>query len=150
LRSSLQRSLCTPVNQLAENVKDMSSRKARSRVLVLAREDADVVCERCVVADGMWSRTRGLLGRSELPRGEGMLIRPTWSVHTAFMRFPIDVVFLAADQTVKRVVHALAPWRAASCWGAKSVVELAAGEADAHGLRVGDRLVWESGVGDLA
>jgi uncharacterized membrane protein (UPF0127 family) len=138
------------VNQLTYDAKDMSSRKARSRVLVIARENGNVVCERCVVADRMWSRTRGLLGRSELPRGEGLLIRPTWSVHTAFMRFPIDVLFLASDQTVKRVVHALAPWRAASCWGAKCVVELAAGEADARGLRVGDRLVWESGVGNLA
>ena len=45
-------------------------------------------------------RLRGLLGKGDLPSGHGILLRPAWSIHTAFMRFPIDVVFLDADQVV--------------------------------------------------
>ena len=62
--------------------------------IVLVGPQGQVVCERCELADGFLTRGRGLLGRSELRSRQGMLIRPTWSVHTAFMRFAIDVVFL--------------------------------------------------------
>ena len=86
---------------------------------------------------------RGLLGRKELPRGEGMLLRPAASVHTAFMRFPIDVVFLDAELRVVHVAHSVAPWRAVRGKGAKMVVELAAGECSRRDVEVGDRLSLE-------
>ena len=82
---------------------------------------------------------RGLLGRSELPPGDGLLI-PTWSIHMFFMRFAIDAVFLDRERRVIRIVENLRPWRTASCRGAKEVVELAAGEASRRGLAIGDRL----------
>jgi uncharacterized protein len=107
----------------------------------LRLEDGRVVCERCTLADHTLSRLRGLLGRASLPSGEGILLRPAGSVHTAFMRFPIDVVFLDRDHSVLRVVAELAPWRAAGRRGAKAVLELPAGEAARRGLVVGDRLV---------
>jgi uncharacterized membrane protein (UPF0127 family) len=84
---------------------------------------------------------RGLLGRSSLAPEEGILLRPAGSVHTAFMRFPIDVVFVDRDGEVLRVAEALPPWRTASARGAKAVVELAAGECERRGVQVGDRLV---------
>ena len=64
--------------------------------LTLRREDGRIVCERVVVADRAHRRMRGLLGRKYLRQGEGMVLRPGWSIHTAFMRFPIDAVFLDA------------------------------------------------------
>jgi uncharacterized membrane protein (UPF0127 family) len=88
---------------------------------------------------------KGLLGRRELPPGEGILLRPASSIHTAFMRFPIDVVFLDREGTVLKVEPALPAWRASSCRGSKAVIELAAGEAGRRGLKVGDRLQWEEG-----
>jgi uncharacterized membrane protein (UPF0127 family) len=57
------------------------------------------------------------------------------------MRFPIDVVFLDRELRVLKVVPDLQPWRAASGRGARAVLELAAGECERHGLRLGDRLV---------
>ena len=106
----------------------------------LTREsDGRVVCERCGVAASMGARMRGLLGRSDLPSGDGLLI-PTWSIHMFFMRFPIDAVFLDRERRVIRIVENLRPWRTASCRGAKEVVELAAGEASRRGLAIGDRL----------
>lgn len=86
------------------------------------------------------ARLRGLLGRDGLPEGHGLLIRPTWSVHTAFMRFPIDVVFLDRNMRVLQVTENLAPWRAASRRGARSVLELPAGECARVGLAAGDQL----------
>jgi uncharacterized protein len=112
--------------------------------LTLRREDGRVVCERCIVADRAHRRMRGLLGRRGLKPGEGMVLRPAWNVHTAFMRFPIDVVFLDSDQVVVRLERAVASWRTVSCRGAREVVELAAGECERRGLEVGDRVAWAS------
>jgi uncharacterized protein len=111
--------------------------------LVLRREDdGEVVCERCIVADTTLRRLRGLLGRRELSPGDGIVLRPGWSIHTAFMLFPIDVAFVDADQVVVKVVQNLKPFRASVCRGARDVVELAAGEATRRGLQPGDRLTW--------
>ena len=87
---------------------------------------------------------RGLLGRGRLEPGHGLLLRPAWSIHTGFMRFPIDVVFVDHDQIVIRIEHAMRPFKTASCRGAREVVELAAGECERRGLEVGDRVAWAS------
>jgi hypothetical protein len=87
---------------------------------------------------------RGLLGRNSLSRGQGMLIRPTWSVHTGFMRFTIDVVFLDRELRVLKIKQQLRPWRMASRWRAHSALELPAGECARLRLQVGDRLAWGS------
>ena len=112
--------------------------------LTLRREDGRIVCERVVVADRAHRRMRGLLGRKYLRQGEGMVLRPGWSIHTAFMRFPIDAVFLDADQVVIKIEHEVGPWRTVSCRGAREVVEMAAGECHRRGLEVGDRVAWAS------
>jgi uncharacterized membrane protein (UPF0127 family) len=108
------------------------------------RPDGTVACERCVVADTAPSRMRGLLGRSELEPGEGMLIRPTNSVHMFFMRFAIDVVFVDRELAVRKVVEKLRPWRVAGCRGARAALELPAGAASRCGITVGERLSLEA------
>jgi len=99
--------------------------------------DGRVVCPALSVADTARTRMRGLLGRRSLGDGEGLLLRPAGSIHTAFMRFPIDAVFLDADMRVLRVASNLQPWRLAAQRGAKAVVELPAGAAEGMGLAVG-------------
>lgn len=96
------------------------------------------MCERCVIADRWWLRLRGLLGRSELDAGEGLLLRPAGSIHMMFMRFPIDAVFCDRELVVVDVVRGLKPWRAAGRRGAKVVIELADGAA--AGVAAGDHL----------
>src|SRR5688572_749155 len=110
--------------------------------LTLRREDGRVVAESVIVADSTMRRLRGLLGKGDLPSGHGILLRPAWSIHTAFMRFPIDVVFLDADQVVVKIVPRLSPFKTASCRGAREVIELRAGECDRRGLSLGDRVAW--------
>jgi uncharacterized protein len=107
----------------------------------LLREDGAVVCERCVLADNPWTRLKGLLGRRGLDDGEGLLIRPTGSIHMFFMRFAIDAVFLDKELCVLKVAADLKPWRMAAKKGAKQVLEIAAGEAARRGLELGQRLV---------
>jgi uncharacterized membrane protein (UPF0127 family) len=104
-----------------------------------------VVCERCTIADSPVSRMRGLLGRRDLEPDEGLLLRPAGSVHTFFMRFAIDAVFLDRERRVVRVAEHIRPWRAAGARGARAVLELRAGESARRGISVGDVL----DVGDL-
>jgi len=118
--------------------------------LTLRREDGRVVAESVVVADSTGRRLRGLLGKKELPSGHAVLLRPAWSIHTAFMRFPIDVVFLDADQIVVKIVPNLPSFKTASCRGAREVVELRAGECERRGLALGDRVAWAARAADEA
>jgi len=103
----------------------------------LRHRDGRVACERCAVATRPWTRMRGLLGRPGLGAGEGMLFPRTGSVHTMFMRFPIDVVFLDAEMRVLAVREAVPAWRAVKERGAKATLELGAGEAARAGISPG-------------
>ena len=107
-------------------------------------ENGRIVCERCVLADTALARMRGLLGRKSLPSGEGILLRPAASVHTAFMRFAIDAVFLDRELRVLKVASDLGPWRTAARRKAHAVLELPAGEAERCGLEPGHRLVADA------
>jgi uncharacterized membrane protein (UPF0127 family) len=85
-------------------------------------------------------RLRGLLGKKELPAGEGILLRPCASVHTMFMRFSIDVVFCNHDLRVLAVAPEVSKWRMRSQRGAKVAIELAAGEAGRRGIDAGAQI----------
>jgi uncharacterized membrane protein (UPF0127 family) len=118
---------------------DRPFRAARG-VVALTTADGTTICESCVVADRMLPRMKGLLGRRELASGEGMLIRPASSIHTFFMRFPIDAVFLSRDGEVLKVAENVGAWRARSRRRAHSVLELPAGEAARRNLVPGKQL----------
>ena len=85
-------------------------------------------------------RMRGLLGTSALPPGRGLWLEPAPSVHTCFMRFPIDVVFLGRDRSVVRIAADVGPWRFVGARHARVALELPAGAAARAGLVVGDTL----------
>jgi uncharacterized protein len=87
------------------------------------------------------ARLRGLLGRSALPQGDALLIEPCASIHTFFMRFPIDAAFLSRDLRVLRAISDLRPWRATRFHrGAAIVLELPPGTLARTGTRAGDVL----------
>jgi uncharacterized protein len=110
---------------------------------MLRNEDDAVMCATCTVARNPFTRMRGLLGRRGLAQGEGLLFQPAGSIHTFFMRFPIDAVFLDREQRVVRVVPNLRPWRTAGVRKARAVLELAAGEAARVGMTPGSALRLE-------
>ena len=101
-----------------------------------------VVADQTQVADSVRTRFWGLLGRPSLPEGHGLLLRPSSSIHTAFMRFAIDVVFLDRENRVVKVVPEMKPFRMAVTWpGAHSALELPAGAAAQARVERGDQLV---------
>ncbi|KKM07822.1 hypothetical protein LCGC14_1730090 [marine sediment metagenome] len=100
-----------------------------------------VVAEDVRVADGIWSRFWGLMGRRSLADSAGLLLRPSSSIHTAFMRLVIDVVFLDRSLRVVKVVPEMKPFRVAVAFGgAHSVLELNAGAAAKAQVETGDQL----------
>jgi uncharacterized membrane protein (UPF0127 family) len=108
---------------------------------VRRRSDGHVVCERCREADTFWLRFRGLMGRTSLDPGEGMLFERAGSIHMFFMRMPLDVVFCDRELRVVKVARGLKPWRMAGARRARVTIEIAAGAA--AGVAVGDELTIE-------
>ncbi|MCH4293094.1 DUF192 domain-containing protein [Shewanella sp. 3B26] len=91
-----------------------------------------------LVAKSMFQKLRGLLGLKPLQEGEAMLITRCSSVHTCFMGYPLDLVYLDSELKVTKLVKSIHPWRASSCFQACQVMEFAAGEIDKMALSVGD------------
>lgn len=79
-------------------------------------------------------RLVGLIGRTRLASDQSLWIPRCRSIHMFFMRFAIDAVFLDEHGRVLRVRAGLKPWRTATVWRARSVLELAAGTAADLGI----------------
>ena len=103
------------------------------------RADA-VVCSQLKVADNPWKRLIGLMGRASLAEGEGLLFRRESSIHSAFMRFRFDAVFMDRELRVVGLAEQIPPWRVRGARGTRNILELAGGEISRTGLAIGDQL----------
>jgi uncharacterized membrane protein (UPF0127 family) len=117
------------------------------KIRILNRTRNAVLADAAEKADTSAKRRTGLLKHKSLPRGEGMWIVPCESVHTFFMKFPIDLVYLDRKLKVRKVRHSVPPWRLSACFMAHSILELPAGIAAETGTRAGDELSIEK-LGD--
>jgi uncharacterized membrane protein (UPF0127 family)/CheY-like chemotaxis protein len=127
-----------PRNAPCKQEKGHSTLAAKTKLIVNATR-GKCLCV-VVLADRPLRRMWGLIGQRGLPAGEGMLITPAPAIHTAFMRFPIDALFLDRNMRVLDIVERLRPWRVASKRRARAVLELSAGECARRGVEIGDRL----------
>jgi uncharacterized membrane protein (UPF0127 family) len=115
------------------------------RLRILNATGGEPLAERAEMADGFWSRMRGLLGHAPLALGEGMVIRPCQWIHTLLMGFPIDVVYLSDDLQVVHLQENVLPNRLcppvlrASC-----VVELPTGTISDTKTEIGDQLTFDA------
>lgn len=99
------------------------------------------LARRVMLADTWWTRLRGMMGRPEPAADEGMLLVPCRSVHMYWMKYPLDVAFLAPDGRIVATYHGLAPSRRSKRHGdANRALELKAGTLAAKRAEVGDRL----------
>lgn len=89
------------------------------------------------------TRRKGLLGRTGLPEGHAIVIAPTNAIHTFFMKFPIDVVFVNRAGRVLKIKTAMPAWRMAAALRGFAVIEMAGGAAERVGLAAGDELAIE-------
>jgi len=95
------------------------------------------------VADSFWSRGKGLIGRRRALEDYGLVIRPCNAIHTFFLSFPIDVLYLDRQSRVLRILPSLQPWRIGPIvWRGKTVVELPAGTAAQTGTIIGDIIAY--------
>ncbi|MDP2528778.1 MAG: DUF192 domain-containing protein [Candidatus Palauibacterales bacterium] len=98
---------------------------------------------RVEVADGFWTRLRGLLGRKGLDTGGGLLLTPCRGVHMMGMRFALDVLLLDGGRRVVGMYRDLAPGKRTRLHGeARHALELPAGTIERTGTREGDELTW--------
>jgi uncharacterized membrane protein (UPF0127 family) len=110
-------------------------------IVQVRNEDRGAVLGDAVtVADTSATRNAGLLHHKSLPPGEGLWIVPCLSVHTFFMKFAIDLVYLDKRLRVRKVRHAVPAWRVSACLRAHSVLELPAGSVAPTGTQPGDQL----------
>jgi uncharacterized membrane protein (UPF0127 family) len=111
-----------------------------SRLRVANVTRGTVLATRLEVADSGPKRNKGLLGRKGLAEGEGLWITPCESVHTFFMQFPIDLVYLDRKYRIRKVCHSVRPWRISVCLSAHSILELPAGTIRNSRTEAGDML----------
>ena len=108
-------------------------------------KDGRVLIPHVDMATAVVSRHRGLLGRTSLPAGHGLCIQSCSAIHTWFMQFPLDLIFLDSRCRAVRIVRDVSPWRIV--WGglrARSVVEMQAGWLPRDALHEGDAVTLVS------
>ena len=121
----------------------MTSREpptSESRLRVTNVTRGTVLATALEVADSGPKRNKGLLGRTGLAEGEGLWIVPCESVHTFFMKFPIDLVYLDRKHRIKKVCDSVPAWRLSVCLSAHSILELPAGTIRGTRTERGDTL----------
>jgi hypothetical protein len=111
-----------------------------SRLTVTNLTRGTVLATCLELADSGPKRNKGLLGRKALAAGGGLWIVPCESVHTFFMQFSIDLVYLDRNNTVRKVRESVPPWRLSACLSAHSILELPSGVIRATRTERGDRL----------
>lgn len=100
-----------------------------------------VLAQEVEICFSFWKRLKGLLGRRSFSVGEGLLLKLCKSVHSYFVGFPFDVVFLNEDMVIVHIMESMPPNRISPIiWDAVSVLELPAGITRLSGSRVGDQL----------
>ncbi len=109
---------------------------------MMLKRNSEVLFQNLEVVEGYWNRFMGLMGRSHLDSQQALYFDRCNAIHTCFMKFPIDCVFLDKNGQVKKVYSNLKPWRfAGPVWGATSVVEMTAGLAEKNKIQTGDHLL---------
>lgn len=100
-----------------------------------------ILATKVFYAENFFQRLIGLIGTKYLDKATGLLITPCSSVHTCFMRYPIDVIFLDEDNKILHIMHSIKPYRFSPIVKrAKKVLELPAGTCISTGTAINDQV----------
>jgi uncharacterized membrane protein (UPF0127 family) len=113
---------------------------SRLKLRITNKTRGTVLGDAIDIADTSAKRRTGLLKRTGLKPGEGLWIVPCESIHTLFMKFAIDLVYLDRGRRVRKVRSAVPPWRLSACFSAHSIIELPAGAVEESNTQPGDEL----------
>ncbi len=112
-----------------------------SRLYKTSSAGAELLIEQLELAETFWQRGRGLLGRKHLASDHALWIKPCNNIHTFFMKFNIDCIFVDRKMEIKKIVKDVSPFRfIGPYWKSFSVIEASAGFADQKQLKIGDHL----------
>lgn len=101
----------------------------------------EIIADKVRIAQDFKSRSIGLLDRHSLNENEALLIKPCASIHTFFMKFPIDVLFLSKEGNIVKIEHSLKPWRLSGCLlGCFMVLELQPGKILKTTIKIGNSI----------
>lgn len=106
-----------------------------------SKAEAELLLDELSIAESFWARGKGLLGRKSLSPNEALWIRPCNNIHTLFMKFKIDCIFIDRNMQIKNLVRNIRPYRfVGPFWKSYSVIETTAGFIDQKKVEIGDHL----------
>jgi uncharacterized membrane protein (UPF0127 family) len=112
-----------------------------AKLFKTSSKGAELLLDHLDLAEGTWSRAKGLLGRQKLESHEALWIRPANNIHTFFMKFDIDCIFIDKKMEIKNLAKNVGPFRfVGPFWKSYSVIETKSGFIDEKKLEVGDHL----------
>lgn len=114
-------------------------------LLRLTEQGPEVLFSEVDVTESMFERMKGLLGHYPLSEQQGFWIEPCNSIHTWFMPFALDVVFVDRHKRVCHFSEAVKPWRCRASFRASAVLELKSGQIKRKNIQLGDQLQWQDG-----
>lgn len=111
---------------------------------IINKQKNTVLADDAVLADTLLKRMRGLLGYKEIKKGQALILNPCNSIHTFFMKFPIDVLFLNKNNQVIKIIHSMKPFRLSNIYLSSILaVELPIGTIEASRTKKGDIICFE-------
>lgn len=109
---------------------------------MISKENGEIVASKVKVAKSFEDRLIGLMFKSPLVEFDSLLILKCNSIHTCFMKYPLDIIFLDKDYKIKKIYRNLKPWRMTRLvLGACQVLEMEAGKLPAN-LSIGEKLIY--------
>ncbi|MBD3264370.1 MAG: DUF192 domain-containing protein [Candidatus Omnitrophica bacterium] len=110
------------------------------RYEIVNKDGKAYVAKNAYLAGGVYSRFLGLMFKKQMEKDSALVFYKAPSIHTFFMRFPIDIIFLDRQLRVIKITPYLKPWRIVNCFGSFATVELPGGRVREIGLKEGDLL----------
>ena len=107
---------------------------------IINKENSQTLSAKAKVADSFLKRLRGLMFKKSIGEDEALIFYKAASIHTFFMRFPIDIIFLNKESKVIKICPNLKPWKMVFCLKSAITIEFQANKASINSLKIGDTL----------